>query len=363
MKKLDWYILKKYLTTFFFCLLLLTVIVVVVDISEKTDDFVKSKLPVSRIITDYYFGFIPRIVAMLFPLFVFISVIFFTSMMANRSEVIAILSSGISFRRFLFPYWVGGILLASLLWWANQYLIPKANERWGNFEAKYVDVNFGDNRNQSSLSNYHFKLDSFSYAGVRYYDTASKTGNNFTIQRFAQHKLVYNLRAQLISWDTAARKWRLENIIERDLDGPRERLTKTDSRLVVYNFKPNDLRRDDYTKDKLSTSELKRYIELEKLRGSENVNSLLIERYVRDSVPVSVLVLTLIGAILASRRIRGGSGFHLAIGVVISVLYILLGRFSSVFAVKGDFNPFIAAWIPNILFAFLALYIYRKAPK
>jgi lipopolysaccharide export system permease protein len=363
MKKLDWYILRKYLTTFFFCLLLLTVIVVVIDVSEKTDDFVKSNLPASKIITDYYFGFIPRIVAMLFPIFVFISVIFFTSMMANRSEIIAILSSGISFRRFLLPYWIGGLLLAGTLWWANQYMIPKANEKWGSFEARYIDINFGDNRNVSSLSNFYFKLDSFSYAGVRYYDTISKMGNTFMIQKFNGTRLVYNLRAQLIAWDTAVKKWKLESVVERHIDGQRERIVKQDIRHVMFNFKPSDLRRDEYTKDKLTTPELKRHIELEKLRGSEQISSLLVERYVRDSIPVSVLILTLIGAIIASRKIRGGSGFHLALGVIISVVYILLGRFANVFAVKGNFSPILAAWTPNIIFAFLAVYIYRRAPK
>ena len=141
-KKIDWYILKKFLTTFFFCLLLLTVIVVVVDISEKTDDFVKTKLPVGKIITDYYFGFIPKMDAMLAPLFVFISVIFFTSLMANRSEVIAILCSGVSFARFLRPYLVGGILLAGLLLWGNRQLLPRANQKWASFDAKYIKFNY-----------------------------------------------------------------------------------------------------------------------------------------------------------------------------------------------------------------------------
>jgi lipopolysaccharide export system permease protein len=283
--------------------------------------------------------------------------------MANRSEVIAILSSGISFRRFLRPYWIGGLLLAGLLWWANQYFVPRANEKWGTFEATYIDVNFGDNQNSKYITNYHFKLDSFSYAGIRGYDTVSKTGNNFTIQTFIKNKLSFNLRAQLITWDTTKRKWRLENIVERKLNGAREEVTKADVRFVNFNFLPNDLRRDEYTKDRLPTPELNRHIQLEKLRGSGNVSSLLVERYVRDSIPVSVLILTLIGAIMASRKIRGGSGFHLAIGVMISVLYILLGRFANVFAVKGNFSPILAAWTPNVIFAFLAVYLYNKAPK
>lgn len=363
MKILDWYILKKYLTSFFFCILLLTLIVVVVDISEKTDDFVKSKLSATRILVDYYFGFIPRIDAMLFPLFTFISVIFFTSKMANRSEVIAILSSGVSFRRFLLPYWIGGLLFGGLLWWANQHLVPRANEKWGTFEATYIDVNFGDFKSTKFISNYHFKLDSFSYAGMRGYDTVSKTGNNFVIQTFQKNLLVYNLRAQTIIWDTAKRKWRLENIVERKIDGAREYLTKSDTRFVKYNFFPTDLRMDEYTKDRLPTPDLNRHIQLEKLRGSGTVSTLLVERYVRDSIPVSVVILTLIGAILASRRIRGGSGFHLAIGVIISVLYILFGRFANVFAIKGNFSPLLAAWTPNIVFAGLAIYLYIKAPK
>ena len=151
MKKIDRYILSKYLTTFFFCIILLTAIVVIVDISEKTDNFVKSKLPVSQIITDYYFGFIPRIDAMLFPLFVFIAVIFFTSKMAGRSEIVAILSSGVSYRRFLLPYIVGGVLLSALLWLGYQYVVPKANLKWSNFEAKYIDGPVAPESNNSNV--------------------------------------------------------------------------------------------------------------------------------------------------------------------------------------------------------------------
>ena len=203
MKKIDSYILKKYLTTFLFCLLLFTALVVVIDISEKTNDFVKSKLPVSTIITDYYFGLVPRIDAMLFPLFVFIAVIFFTAKMADRSEVIAILSSGVSFRRFLFPYWIGSVFLAVSLWLVYQFVLPRANAIWGIFEAKYVDYLPVDAR--SFPHNYYFRLDSNSYAGIKYYDTTTKTGNNFFIQKFENNRLKYNIRADNITWDTASK--------------------------------------------------------------------------------------------------------------------------------------------------------------
>src|SRR5665647_2886237 len=169
MKKIDRYILKSFLTTFIFCIILFTVIVVVIDTSEKTDDFHKSGLPLWTIITQYHFGFIPRIDAMLFPLFVFIAVIFFTSKMAERSEVIAILSSGVSFRRFLVPYWIGSILLAGILWLGYQYVLPRANAIWGTFEAKYVDF-YTPADGRSFPQNYYFRLDSNSYAGIKYYD-------------------------------------------------------------------------------------------------------------------------------------------------------------------------------------------------
>lgn len=364
MKKIDRYILSKYLTTFFYCLILFTVIVVVVDTSEKTDNFVKSKLPFYRIITDYYFGFIPRIDAMLFPLFVFISVIFFTSKMAGRSEIVAILSSGVSFRRFLMPFIAGGIFLSAILWMGYQYVVPRANQIWGNFESRYIDTRpTAQTNNSKDKRNLYFKLDSNSYIGISYYDTISKSGTGLFVHRFSGNKLTYNLRAERFSWDSAGRKWKLTEPVERILDSISEQVKRSSELIVNYNFKPRDLRKDDYFKDQLPTPELDEFIKLEKQRGSEMVSTLLVERYNRDAIPVSVLILTIIGAVLASRKIRGGSGLHLAIGVIISVLYILFSRFSIVFATKGNFTPFLAAWTPNILFGLLAFYLYKKAPK
>lgn len=364
MKKIDKYILSKYLTTFFFCILLFTAIVVVIDISEKTEDFVKSGLPVSRIITDYYFGFIPRIDAMLFPLFVFISVIFFTSKMAGRSEVIAILSSGVSYRRFLMPFIAGGIFLSALLWLGYQYTVPKANRKWAEFEKRYIDVNQAPDPSRSTYKqNIYFRLDPYTMLGIRGYDTVTKSGSYLFVERFEKNRLIYNLRAINFSWDSAKRQWALNNVTERTFHPISETVTMTKKKLVNYNFKPIDLRKDDYLKDQMITPELNRFIELERMRNSEMLNSLLVERYNRDAIPVSVLILTIIGAVLASRKVRGGSGFHLALGVILSVLYILFSRMTLVFATKGDFTPWLAAWIPNFIFGALAFYLYKKAPK
>lgn len=364
MKKIDRYILGKYLQTFFFCILLMTIIVVVVDISEKTDDFVKSGLSAWQITRDYYFGFIPRIDAMLFPLFVFISVIFFTSKMAGRSEIIAILSSGVSFWRFMRPYMVGGLILSVMLWFGYQYLVPRANRKWADFEKRYVDVNSAPTANSTTYKqNIYFKDDNQTYVGIKSYDTVTRTGNTIFIYRFEGNQLVYNLRAAGFNWDTASRKWKLRYVVERNLQPISEKVSFSESRLMNYNFQPIDLRKDDYLKDQMTTPDLNRFIAAEKKRGSEMLNTLMVERYNRDAIPVSVLVLTVIGAVLASRKVRGGSGLHLAIGVIISVLYILFSRFSIVFATKGNFTPWLAAWTPNIIFGVLAFYLYRKAPK
>jgi len=363
MKKIDSYILKKYMSTFFFCLILLTAIVVVVDISEHTDDFVKSKLSAWQIVTEYYFGFIPRIDAMLFPLFTFISVIFFTSKMAGRSEIVAILSSGVSFQRFLLPFIMGGLFLSTLLWAGYQYVVPKANRIWGDFEKNYVDINKGSRPNHTYRQNIYFRIDSKTYAGIKGYDTISKSGNNIFIQEFKDNRLVYNLRAASFRWDTATQKWSMSNVVERLIKDKSETVNIFPSRMMNYNFKPIQLRTDEYLKDQMTTTELNEFIKLEKQRGSEGISALEVEKYNRDAIPASVLILTLIGAVLASRKVRGGSGAHLAIGVVISMVYVLFSRLSVVFATKGDFPAWLAAWMPNILFGILAFYLYRRAPK
>jgi lipopolysaccharide export system permease protein len=283
--------------------------------------------------------------------------------MANRSEIIAILSSGVNFSRFLRPYVFGGLIFTIFLWWCNQYVLPKANQRWATFNSKYIDFNYGNYQNTSTISNKYFKLDSFSYAGIRYYDTINRTGSNFFIQRFINNKLVYNLRSQSLTWDTASRKWKLNNVIERNINSLHQQVKQIQELKMNFNFKPRDLQVDEYMKDKLSTPELNEFIQLEKLRGAEDVNTLLLEKHNRNANAVSVFVLTIIGASIASRKIRGGSGFHLAIGVLICVLYILVGRFSAVFSMKGNFNPLVAAWLPNVVFGALAWYLYRRYSK
>jgi len=359
LKKLDWYILQKFLTTFFFSLILFTIISTVIDMSEKTDDFAKANLDYPTVFREYYSGFIPFILAMLFPLFVFISVIFFTSKMANRSEFIAILASGVSLRRILRPYWVGGILLAAILYFVNQYFLPRANEIRTKFEVKYTQTTKMDVVSKSI----YMRVDSFTYCGIRYYDTTAKGGGTFFLQTVRDHKVVYNLRADNINWDTAKKLWKLTTVIERKVGDLKEEVTLHPEMYRNFNFRPVDLQRDEYVKDRLTTPELNEMIRMEKLRGSETVRELTMEKAKRASTPVSVVILTLIGAIMACRRIRGGSGAHLALGIVLCAVFILTDRFSTIFSTKGNLDPYVAAWLPNVVFGAVTLWLYKKAPK
>jgi lipopolysaccharide export system permease protein len=363
MKKIDWYILKKFLTTFFFAIFLFAVIAVAVDISEKADDFVSSGLSTKDIILKYYIGFVPYILALLFPLFVFIAVIFFTSKLALRSEIVAIIASGTSFNRMMRAYWVGGILLGLLLLYAANFVIPRANEIRTTFETNYVNVNSTYDPLHPRNRNIYFRIDSFTYAGVRSYDTSTKSGGPFFMSRVKNNQMVYNLRSETIRWDTATKNWRLQNAIERNINGLKEKSSYTVRKDMSFNFKPFDLSHDEYAKDKLTTPELENFIHLETLRGAEDLNTLRVEEYRRFATPLAVLILTMIGGVIASRKVRGGSGSHIAIGIMLAAIFIIMDRFSTIFSTKGSLPPYIAAWIPDIFFSFVAIYIYRKAPK
>jgi lipopolysaccharide export system permease protein len=285
--------------------------------------------------------------------------------MATQSEIIAILGSGTPYKRLLRPYWVGGLLLASLWWVGNRYWIPKANIVRSTFQSNYLD------RNDPSKNVYYgtcaacfyLRIDSNTFVGIRDYDTTSKSARGIFLERTDRDRLVYNLRAESIVWDTLSKKWKLYRATERRLDSMGEQLTSYDTMLLSLNVLPEELRRDDYLKDKLTTPELNRFIEREEQRGTEGLNAMRVERYRRTSGAFSVLLLTLIGVIIATRKTRGGSGMHLAMGIIIASVFIISDRFSTVFAIKGNLPPLLAAWLPNLVFSLVALRMYRNTPK
>jgi lipopolysaccharide export system permease protein len=366
LKLLDWYIIKKLISTTIFMVIIFSVIAGVVDWSEKADDFVKSGLSAYYILTKYFAGFIPFIISLIFPLMVFLAVILFTSKMAGRSEIVAMLAGGVRFNRILRPYLIGALFLAGVFWYASQYLIPKANVLRANFQATYVDAKSSYEIGQylAKGSSVYVRVDSNTYAGMRNYDTTAKTAyGGFFMDRLVGNKVVYNLRANSIRWDTAAKKWKLERVIERTIDGIKENVKSTPNMLMDLHLKPADIRFDKYLKDKMTTPELKKYIKLEQQRGTEGLNDYKVELYRRDATPVSVVLLTIMGAVVASRKTRGGSGLHMAVGIVLAATYVVMDKFSLTFSTKGNLHPLLAAWMPNIIFSLVAIYLYRSAPK
>jgi lipopolysaccharide export system permease protein len=363
MKILDWYIFKKFMVTFVFSILTITVIAVVIDSSEKADDFVKSGLPFTGIITKYYFGFVPFIISMIFPLIVFIAVIFFTSKMAARAETVAIIAAGVPYNRMLRPYLIGALLLATIMLWANAFVIPKANEIHSNFKAYYIDRNSSYYSGAGGSRDFYFRSDTNTFVGMKYYDTLNKSASNFFLEKVKGNQVFYNLRSDYIRWDTAAKKWRLENAIERKINGLEENVTRHTTLLLNLNVKPGELRRDEYMKDKLTTPELIEFLRKEEIRGTEGLNTYKVELYRRFATPVSVIILTIMGVAVAARKTRGGSGLHMAFGIVTAAAFVIMDKFSTVFSTKGDFPPLLAAWLPNIFFTLVAWWLYKNAPK
>ncbi len=357
MKKLDWYLLKRFLGTFIYAILILAVITAVIDYSEKVDEFVKRKAPWPEIL-NFYKNFIPYMVAFLFPLFIFIATIFFTSKLAYKSEIIAILASGVSYPRFLRPYMVGSILLCTVSLVANHWVIPAANKQRLAFEDRYVhDVSMSSDRNV------HLRLSNELYIFIQSYDFTSNTGYRFTAERIAGTELKEKIMADRVSYDSVKKVWKLYNATIRTNDSLKEDLKFASELVKQYPFIPADLDDDNDIMTAMTTPELNKVITREKLRGRENLNFYYVERHRRTAQPFAAMILTVIGACIASRKVRGGSGLHLALGIVISAAYIMAIQFTATFSTKAGLNPLLAVWIPNIIFGAIAVYLYRRQIK
>jgi lipopolysaccharide export system permease protein len=363
-KILDIYILKKFLGTFVFTMLVITIIAVVIDTSEKADDFVRSGLTGWQLVTNYYIGFIPFIMSMIFPLMVFIAIIYFSSKMAGKSEFIAILAGGVRYNRMLRPYLIGAIFLSVIFWLASQYWVPRANEIRTNFQTVYVDRNSSYNGDPTkNTNNFYLRVDPSTFVGFRYYDTANKTASSFFLQKLHGNTVYYTARADNMRWDPRKKDWKLTGVVERTIAGEQETLKKLDTLHINLNVQPKELRRDDYLKDQLTTPELHQFIHMEEVRGSEGLNTFKVELYHRDATPFSVIIMSIIGAVIATRKIRGGSGLHLAVGIVMAAIFVVMDKFAVTFSTKGELPPLLAAWLPNIIFTGVAWVFYVRTPK
>jgi len=359
LKIIDAYIIRKFLGTFFLAIGLILAIAVVFDLSEKIDDFIENGASVKKIIFDYYLNFIPYFAVLFSSLFTFISVIYFTSRMAYNTEIIAILNSGMSFRRLLRPYLISSVIIAGLSFFLNDQVIPKSNAVKLQFEEEFVHKR----PMRFQTKNYHRQIEPGIYIYLENYSTISQVGYNFAIEKFDGSKLVSKLIADQIRWDTTTNKWSLRRYYQRDIDGMKETITSGQMKDTTINMHPSDFQRRLNIVETMNLKELDEFIKQQKMQGETNVKAFQIERHKRISFPFSTFILTFIGVAVSSRKIRGGIGLQIAIGVIISFTYILFVQFSTQFAIGGLLSVELAVWLPNILFVFVALWLFRMAPK
>jgi len=360
MRRLDWYVLGKFMSTFFSSIVLIIFIVIVFDISEKIEDFLHHDLSLETIVFDYYFNFVPYFVNLFSALFTFIAVIFFTSRMASRTEIVAILSTGISFRRFLVPYLVGATLIAGTSLYLSNWLIPRANKARLAFEAKYVG---SGTHLHNTGRNIHREIDPGVMAYIQQYDVQDSTGYQFALEKFKGMDMYYKLTAEEILWSEARQQWLVLHYFARYFNGPTERWENGDSLWLKLNMVPKDFESAESVKESMTWGELNRYIEAEGQKGSDAVQKYQIEKHKRIVFPFATFILTLIGVSLSSRKVRGGIGLHLGLGIAIAFTYILFMQVFASFAEASVMPAYIALWVPNILFGLLAIYLLRKAPK
>lgn len=359
MKTIDIYIIRKFLGTFFFSIALLSVVIIVFDLSEKIDDFLQKQAPVKGIIFDYYLNFIPFFVNMFSYLFTFIAVIFFTSKMAQSTEIIAILSSGISFWRFLWPYFLSAAFLGLLSFYMSNFLIPHTNKIMWQFEKTYIKDPI---RNEDM--NIHMQIQPGVFVYVESYNSFTNIGQRFSMERFTpEGKLYYKLNSERIQWDSVTGRWQIKNYYIRKIEGDKEILTKGIELDTVINLRPEEFTIIVEDIKTMNYWELQEFIDKEVLRGSPNIPEYEVEKYKRYAFPFATLILTLIGVSLSSRKVRGGIGMHLGVGIGMTFSYILFMQVSNVFAMYGSLPPMLAVWIPNIIFGMLSIYMIRVAPK
>lgn len=358
-KKLDWYIFKSFILTFFIALILIIGIVIIFDISEKIDDFVKNEAPLKAIIVDYYLNFIPYFINMFSPLFVFITVVFYTSRQAANSEIIAILSSGVSYRRMLMPYMAAAAIITGLSLMLNLYVIPKSNATRLEFEQTYVKK-----RSAAKTRNIHYQIAPGEFVYVESFSQWNKTAYKFTLENIEDNRLVSKLSAESAQWDSTMDGWRLRRYVLRDYaDGLEDRVQCGERLDTVIALKLSDFYFNEKTVQTLSIKNLNALIETQKMRGDSNVMYAEIEKNNRYALPFSAFILTIMGVALSSRKKRGGIGWNLGLGIGLAFTYILFMRFSQMFVYAGTMSATIALWLPNVIFAIIAAILYKKAPK
>ncbi|MDE5844401.1 MAG: LptF/LptG family permease [Muribaculaceae bacterium] len=352
-KLIDLYIIKKFLGTYLFAIALILAITIMFDVNEKLDSFLKA--PLKATVFDYFVNFLPYFANQFSPLFTFIAVIFFTSKMADNSEIIAILSSGISYRRFMRPYLISAFIIALASYLLSAYIIPPANVKRINYTNTYVK-----NKRVDYGSNIMLQVAPGQIAYINRFENSSRTGYRFSLESFKDKKLVSRLTAQSIKYDTL-HLWQVRDYMIRDLEGDREIITRGLKLDTIIPIEPRDFLISETDQETMTTPQLNDYISRQQKRGVANIKSFEIEVNRRYAMCAAAFILTVIGMSLSSRKVKGGMGINIGIGLVLSFSYILFMTVTSTFAISGYTSPLIAMWIPNIIYLIIAIILYRKA--
>ena len=359
LKRLDWYIIKKFMSTFFISILLIIGIVIIFDVSEKIDDFVQKEAPLREIVFNYYMNFVPYFMNMYSPMFVFLTVILFTSKMTSNSEVIAILSCGTSYHRMMVPYMVSAAVIALLSLGLGLWVIPKANETRVGFEQKYI--------NRMKVKNghdMHYKLEDNKFVYIESFSSWNNTAYNFTLEQISDDQLVSKLTAESAQWDSLSGSWQLKNWFIRDYgEGLQDHIRSGKQLDTTLSLTVDDFYRNKFTIERLDQGALDKLIETQIARGDATVKDAQIEKNRRYSMPFSAFILTIIGVALSTKKRRGGIGWNIAVGIALGFSYILFMEFSEMFVITDTLSAAIAIWMPNVLYAIIAAFLYIIAPK
>ena len=360
-KILDWYIIRKFIGTYIFSILLIISISIVFDVNENLAKFSQYHAPLNAIIFDYYANFVPYFANLFSPLFVFIAVIFFTTKLAGNSEIICMLAAGVSFRRLMRPYMISCVLITGLSFYLSAEVIPHGTVVRQNFETMYKNK-----KKNTSADNVMLQVDDGVIAYIQHYDNKKKKGYGFSLDKFENKKLVSHLTATEVQYDTiseAKYHWTAKNWKIRELRGLKEQISSGSQCDTVILMEPTDLVYSKGQQETFTSRELRRYISKQRDRGSSNVVQYEVEYHKRIASSFASFILTTIGLSLSARKRKGGMGMYLGIGLALSFAYIMLQTVSSTFAINAGTPAMLAAWIPNIIFAAVAYYCYRKAPN
>ncbi len=357
MKILDRYILKNFLTSYVFVIFIIEIVVVLIHFTDNNENFIKNELTAGQIF-GYYVDYVPYVANMISPITVFITVVFMTSRLAQHSEIIAILSSGVSFRRMMRPYMIGAMIIAAVTFYLGGWVIPNGNKDRVAFELAYIKGTY-----HYTERNIHIKIAPTTLLYLKNYNVGNNVGYNPTLETIEDGVLIDKLEASRMEWQPETEKWRLRNWKKREIHGMEEIFTSGTALDTTLRINPKDFANDYSRFETLTMNELYSYLSELKMRGADNIEVYEIEKYVRFTSPFAALILTFIGLGVSARKARGGAGFQIALGFLLAFIYIIFFIFSRTSAENGGLAPIIAIWIPNIIFTIIGVAIYQTVPR